>query len=83
MYDKHDYVTTKIWNLDKFGAQTNKNGLDKVLTKKGARRIPLVVFNEQEWMTVLTTTNAIGEYLLNFYMFKGLKKIREYVAKYG
>ena len=32
-------------------------------------------------MIVLTIIKAIGDYLLNFYIFKGTKKIKEHVSK--
>ena len=59
----------------------NKNTLEKVMERKNERKVQMIVVNEREWMIVLTTIN-IGDYFLIFYIFKGTRKTREYVAKY-
>ena len=82
IYNKYSYSVAKIWNLDESGAQANKNGLGKVPARNGGRKVHAVIPNEREWLTVLTTINAAREYLPNFYIFKGKRKTREYVARY-
>ena len=67
---KYNYVASEIWNLDESGGQANINGLGKVLARKGAINLQVVVSNEREWMRVLTSINAIGDHLSNFYIFK-------------
>ena len=67
--------------MDESGAQANKNGLEKVLARKGGRKVHMVVPNEWKWLIVLTTINGVGEYLPNFYILKKTRKIREYVFK--
>ena len=57
-YSKYSYSATEIWNLDESGAQANKNGLGKVLVRKGGRKVHAVIPNEREWLTILTTINA-------------------------
>ena len=55
--------------------------LSKMLAKKGTQKIQAVVPNEKEWMIVFTFVNATREYLPNFYIFKGTRKIKEYVSR--
>ena len=81
MYTKYSYQPHKIWNLNEFGAHANKNRLGKVMARKGAKKIHAMVPNEREWMTFLTTINAAGKTLPNFYIFKGKRYTKEYVAK--
>ena len=81
MYTKYNYGPSKIWNLDESGGQANKNGLGKVIARKGARKVQVLVPNEREWMTVLTIINAEREYPPHFYIFKEKRKTRCYVSK--
>ena len=81
MYTKYAYQPHEIWNLDEFGAQANKHGLGKVMARKGAKKIHVVIPNEKEWMTALTTINVAGKSLSNFYIFKRQRYTRDYIAK--
>ena len=38
--------------------------------------------NEKEWLSVLTTINANGETIPNYYIFKGMRPRRNYLALY-
>ena len=71
----------KISNLHESREQNNKNGLGKVIARKGAKKNQVIIPNERESMTVLTIINAAKEYLSHFYIFKGTRATREYVSK--
>ena len=47
---------------------------------KGERKVYVVIFNEGEWLTIWTTVHATWKCLSNFYIFKGKRKTKEYVA---
>ena len=55
--------------------------LGKVVARKDARKVEVVVPNERDWMTVLIIVNGAGDHLPNFYIFMGLRKTRCYVSK--
>ena len=42
----------------------------------------MIISNEREWMTVLTTKNVAIESLFKFFIFKCQRYTREYVTKY-
>ena len=60
LYTKNAYQSMEIWNLNESRAQANKNGLGQVMARKGARKSQIIVPNEREWMTLITTINVDG-----------------------
>ena len=44
-------------------------------------RMQVIVPNEREWKTILTTINAASDYIPNFYIFKSKKRKRNYISK--
>ena len=36
---------------------------------------------EREWLSVLTAINTNGQWICNYYIFKGVRKLRNYVIK--
>ena len=51
----------------------------KVFAKKGIKGIHKVMLAEKEWLSVLTPINASGETIPNYYIFNGIKKLRNYI----
>ena len=75
LYDKHKYPLENIWNYDESGAQAGKTEGGQVWAQKGVRSVHKIAPNEREHITTLTCINAVGQYIPNFYIFKG-KRIR-------
>jgi hypothetical protein len=50
-----------------------------VLAKNGTRTVYTLVPDKREWVTVLCAINAVGETILNFYIFKGKRRSRDYI----
>ena len=69
LYEEHQYKECQIWNLDESGAMANKNGLARVLARRGAKGVQSIVL-------VLTCVNAAGHSLPNFYIFKGVRNTK-------
>ena len=80
LYLEHKYPENCIWNVDESGYQANQNGLGKVFAKRGVRGIHQILPSEREWLSVLSAVNANGECIPNYYIFKGIRKIKNYVA---
>ena len=80
LYEEHQYKECQIWNLDESGAMANKNGLARVLARRGARGVQSIVPDSREWITVLTCVNAAGHFLPNFYIFKGVRNTKNYTC---
>ena len=70
LYFEHNYDPKCIWNIDEFGCQTSQIGLGKVFAKRGIREIYKVIPMEREWLSALSTINAHGGTIFNYYMFK-------------
>jgi len=70
-YNSHNYEANHIWNCDESGVQAGKVGGGYVIAKKGSKEVHKVILDLREWLSVLSCINATGEYLPNFYIFKG------------
>ena len=79
-YNEHHYDSSCIWNIDESRCQALQNGLAKVFTKRGLKRVQKVILVKREWLSVFSTINANGETILHYYIFKGVRHIRNYVA---
>ena len=51
----------------------NKNGIVKMLTKKGVRIMQTTTPDSKEWITIISCMNAPRQYLPNSYVFKGVR----------
>ena len=51
-----------------------------MFAKKGIRGVHKVIPAEREWLSVLSAINAQGESIPNYYIFKGVRKLNNYVA---
>jgi hypothetical protein len=51
------------------------------LAKRGSRVVHSVIPNEREWLTVLTCIIASGQYIPNFYIFKGMCMRHNYIRR--
>ena len=80
LYLEPNYLENCIWNVDESGCQANQNRLGKVFAKRGVRGIHHIIPSEREWLSVLSAVNANGEFIPNYYIFKGIRKIKNYVA---
>ena len=80
LYNIHHYQPSQIWNVDEFGANVGKNGIGKAFALKRVRNVHSMIPNEREWLSVLTTINANGETLPNYYIFKGNRPRGDYLA---
>ena len=79
MYNIHHYLPNCVWNIDETGCQATQSGQAKVFAKRGVRGIRKIVPEEREWMSVLSTINASGQTIPNYYIFKGIRKLRDYI----
>ena len=79
LYNKFAYPPSNIWNVDESGCNASKSGLDKVLARKGVRSVYAQIPNEREWLSILTSINAAGWSILHFYIFKGKRRLRDYI----
>jgi len=43
--------------------------------------VHMVILDQREWLFVLSCINAIGKSLPNFYIFKGMKRSRNFLKK--
>ena len=44
------------------------------------RGVHQVIPIEKEWLSVLTAINASGSNIPNYYIFKGVRKVKNYIA---
>ena len=66
--------------MDESGANASRNGVGKVFASRGTRNVHTITSNEREWISVLTSINANGETIPNYYIFKGMRSARDYLA---
>ena len=78
MYNAYHYPLNCIWNIDETTCQTRQSGQAKVFAKRGERGVHKIIPIERKWLNVLSAINANGETILNYYIFKGVCKLREY-----
>jgi hypothetical protein len=81
LYERYKYPPSNIWNCNESGAQAGQNGGAYVLAKRGSHVVHSVIPNKQEWLTVLTCINASGQYIPNFYIFKGMHMRHNYIRR--
>ena len=68
--------------MDESRANASRNGVGRIFAPKGARNVHILIPNDREWIYVFFTINAQGDTIPNFYIFKGIRPRRNYVAKY-
>ena len=78
LYQEHNCPLGCIWDVDESGCQGSQNDLGKVFAKRGVRGIHKIIPTEREWLSVLTTINANGTTIPNYYIFKGIRKSKDY-----
>ena len=66
--------------MDESSCQASQNGLGKVFAKRGVRGVHQVIPTEREWLNVLSAINAARGTILNYYIFKGVRKLRDYTT---
>ena len=81
LYDKHSYPPYCIWNIDETGCSASQSGLAKVFAKKGIKGVHKTMPSEREWLSILTAINASGETIPHYYIFKGVRQLRNYVIR--
>ena len=79
LYNKFAYPPSNIWNVDESGCNASKSGLDRVLARKGVRSVYAQIPNEREWLNILTSINVAGHSIPHFYIFKGKRRLRDYI----
>jgi hypothetical protein len=83
LYTQHSYAPDHIWNCDEIGAQAGRNGGGTlVFAKKGAKSVYSIIPDQWEWLSVLSCVNAGGGYIPHFYIFRGKRMRRNYIARY-
>ena len=80
LYLEHNHIPNAIWNIDESGCQAFQSGLEKVFSKRGTRGVYKVISAEREWLSVLSAINANRKTIPNYYIFKCVRQIRNYVA---
>ena len=53
----------------------------KYLQRKGSKEFYKVMPAKREHLSVLTATNTSGEIIPNYYIFTGMRKLKNYVIK--
>lgn len=81
LYDMHAYPPSRVWNCDESGCQAGRNGGCLVLARKGARSVHSIIPDQREWLSVLVCVNAAGIAIPSFYIFKGKRFRKNYIAK--
>ena len=79
MYTINGYAADHIWNVDESGTQSGKEG-GKVLARKGQRHVQTIIPNGTKFLIVLSTINASGGIIPNFYIFRGWQRRRDYIV---
>ena len=82
LYNKFQYPHSHIWNVDESGCNASISGLAKVLARKDVRSVHAQIPNEREWLSVLTSINAAGSYIPHFFIFKGKRRLKDYIHLY-
>ena len=82
-YSNFTYHPSHIWNVDESGINASKSGLGKVLARKGIRNVHAQIPNEREWLSVLTSINAAGASIPHFFIFKGKRRLQDYIQLCG
>ena len=81
-YEEHSYSPSHIWNADESEAQAGRNGGGTlVFARRGTRSVHTTIPSSNEHLTVLSTVNALGQSIPNFYIFKGKRKLRNYIVR--
>ena len=75
LYNTYGYTPSYIWNLDESECNASKSGLSKVLGRKGTRHVHAHIFNEKEWLSMLTSINVACGSILHFFIFKGKRRV--------
>jgi len=60
-----------------------RNNILKVVAKKGSRIVNVHASNSKEWLTILVCINAIGAFILHYFILKGTYLLHVYVQHYG
>lgn len=81
-YNANPYGPHRIWNCDEIELQAGRNGAMRVLATKGSRNVSYILPKSRKWITILVCVNAIGQSIPSFYMFKGKKKLTNYISGY-
>ena len=79
VYNTNAYPPSHIWNLDENGCNASKSGLSRILASKGTRQVHAQISNEREWLSILTSINASGGIIPHFFIFKGKRRVRDYI----
>ncbi|XP_057843427.2 MFS-type transporter clz9-like [Cryptomeria japonica] len=80
-YVANPYGPTCIWNCDETSVMAGRNGDMRVLERKGSRNMSYVLTKSREWITILCCINASGQSIPGFYLFKGKRKLHNYISK--
>jgi hypothetical protein len=82
LYAQHCYPPDHIWNCDESGAQAGRNGGGTlVFAKKGSKLVHSIIPDQREWLSVLACVNAAGGNIPHFYIFRGKRMRRNYIAQ--
>lgn len=80
IYESNAYNPFHIWNIDESGCNASISGLGKVLARKGIKVVHAQIPYEREWLSVLTSINVIDCSIPHFFIFKGKRRVRDYVS---
>ena len=83
LYNTHSYTPSYIWNVDESGCNASNSSLRKVLARKDTRHVHTHIPNKREWLSVLTSINAARWSLLHFFIFKGKRRLKDYIQHCG
>ena len=79
LYEKHCYPPNCVWNVDETSCQPSQSGLTKVFAKRSVKVVHKIIPGKRKWVSVLIAINASGRWIPNYYIFKGVRKMRNYM----
>lgn len=79
VYDQTELLPHQIYNVDETGLQLIFSGADKVLARKGSKRVHVATHGEQgETITVVACCNAVGMWIPPMVLYKGVYAKKEF-----
>ena len=70
IHEKYNYQPNCIWNVNEIGCQPSRSDLVKVFAKRNVKDVYKIIQVEEEWLTVFSASNANGEHISNYNIFK-------------
>ena len=79
IYMQQEFQPIHIWNVYESRVNAFGNGIGKVLAYRDFTNVHTIIPNERKWILVLTCINANRDIIPNYYIFKGVRKRKDYL----